>query len=107
MKEHYTVFSTGVQKLSEKGIEYSTAALFEVITRIIIGSITPGMINSKEDSPPYRWKPFQQGSLPLMDKDIFYQITNQYYHFKVSYLIYTVILFAHDVAQQFRSHRSC
>jgi hypothetical protein len=58
LREHQSHFPLTITKLNEKGLENSMVALFEVVTKILIGSVTQGMIQVNEDSPPFLFKPF-------------------------------------------------
>ena len=59
-------------------------ALFEVITKILVGSISPGMIKTNEDSPAYLFRPFNINS-PRIDRLILRQLT-EYDNYKVLYV---------------------
>ena len=44
LRENQTHFPLNISKLNEKGLENSLVALFEVITKIIVGTVTQGML---------------------------------------------------------------
>lgn len=58
LRENQSHFPLNFTKVNEKGLENSLVALFEIITKIIVGTVTQGMLQVNEDSPSYLFKPF-------------------------------------------------
>lgn len=82
LRENQTHVALNITRLSERGLENSMVALFEVIVKILTGCVTQGMVYSGEDSPSFLFKHTPHAQVPKIDKLISSQIIS-YDNFKV------------------------